>query len=212
VAGALPACCKGVAPWSDELVVDPKTKGVRWAFVWLMDEGKDFKKPLPIHPDLNALKKKEVVIDQPCCTFEPHAVGLWQGQTFVGKNSAPFAHNMNIFGGNARNPQLNNALAAGASFKEKRFVADPKVVSVSCNVHPWMKAWLGVFNHPYFAVTDEKGEFEIKNPPAGRYRLVVWQEAAGWVTGEKAPDKNGTVIEIKPDAVTDLGTIPFTVR
>jgi len=57
-----------------------------------------------------------------------------------------------------------------------------------------------VFNHPYFAVTNEKGEFEIKNAPAGNFNLVVWQEEAGWVTG----DRKGTPVSIKADGSSNV--------
>ena len=47
---------------------------------------------------------------------------------------------------------------------------------VKCDVHPWMKAYVAVFDHPYFAVTDDTGKFQIKNIPNGKYEVVAWHE------------------------------------
>jgi hypothetical protein len=68
---------------------------------------------------------------------------------------------------------------------------------VVCDIHPWMKAWWLVIDSPYFAVTDEKGNFEIKNVPAGTQKVVVWQEAAGFVTPAA-----GAPLDIKADGET----------
>jgi hypothetical protein len=63
-----------------------------------------------------------------------------------------------------------------------------------------MKMHIRVFDHPYFAVTDEQGNFEIRNAPAGEYRLVVWHETNGWVVG----DKRGMPIRIEPGKTTEF--------
>jgi hypothetical protein len=65
-----------------------------------------------------------------------------------------------------------------------------------------MKAWVGIFDHPYFAVTDKNGKFEIKDAPAGKYRLFVWHEEVGYLGGVKG--RNGQVITIKKDGTTDV--------
>src|SRR5690242_18462633 len=79
-----PACkdCKVV---SEKYVVGKKG-GVKNVIVWLQN-GDKFKAKLPIHPDLKAIKVKEVVIDQPCCKFEPHVLAIREGQKLIGKNS-----------------------------------------------------------------------------------------------------------------------------
>src|SRR5581483_7554242 len=87
---------------SDEWVVDPKTKGVRWVFVWLVPEKGG--SPLPVNPALKDIKNKDVVIDQPTCKFEPHALGMRQGQELIAKNSAAIAHNVHWTGFPIKNP------------------------------------------------------------------------------------------------------------
>ncbi len=203
-AAALNADCKNCAAggtWSDEWVVDPKTKGVRWVMVWLLDEKGGNK--IPIHPKL-VKPDPDVVVDQPCCMFEPHVLGIRVGQTLVAKNTSTFGHNVNIIGG-ADNAVVsgNNVVGTGKTHKVAGWVASNRVVPVQCGIHSWMISYIWVFDHPYFAVTNDKGEFEIENAPVGKYRIVTWHEATGWVSG----GKKGVPVEIKADAVTDLGAI-----
>jgi hypothetical protein len=186
---------------NDELVVNAKNKGVRWGFVWL--EPMPGSPPLPIHPDLKEIKKKQVVLDQPCCRFEPHAFGLREGQEIVAKNPASVLHNLNYTG--VKNPGNNLAIAAGQEITIKDLKADKYPVKLQCNIHPWMTGYVRIFDHPYFAVTDENGKFEIKQAPAGSFRLRGWHEAVGYV-----PGRNGMDIQIKGGEVTDVGDIKMS--
>jgi len=182
---------------SEDYVVDGKTKGVQWVMVWLVD-AKDAKAKLPVHPALQAFPKT-VAFDQPCCMFEPHVLGVRAGQVVEAKNSATIPHNVNVIGG-AKNPNENVIIPAGKSHEIKGWNASPTPVSVSCTIHPWMKMYIRVFDHPYYAVTDAQGNFEIKNAPAGDYKVVVWHETNGWVVG----DKTGVPITVKAGGVTDF--------
>jgi hypothetical protein len=202
--------------YSEEWVVNPKNNGVKWAFVWLEpvpDPANPAKKQkMPINPALKEIKDKDIVLDQPCCKFEPHAFAMRQGQVLIAKNSAPIAHNVNWTGG-AKNPGNNVIVPPGQEVKIDDLVASPFPVSVSCNIHGWMKGWVRIFDHPYYAVTDEDGNYEIKGAPAGEYMLVVWHEGAGWaemkteeVNGKKVRI-HGHPITIKPDTVNDQGNL-----
>jgi hypothetical protein len=202
------ACMKNGPIFKEDLTVNPKNKGVKWAIVYLMSAD-GFDKDIPIHPNLKAIKKKVVEIDQPCCKFEPHLLALRQGQTLLVKNSAGIAHNVNIAGG-LKGPNLNQIVPAGGKFKLEDIAARPIPMIVKCDIHAWMKAQIAVLKHPYFAVTDDDGKFEIKDAPAGTYRLVIWQESMGWVIGDKAPSKKGKEITIKDGGTTDLGKVPLT--
>lgn len=185
--------------FSDEWTINPNNKGVRWTFVWLAPAAAG--KTLPVHPSLKEITTKEVEIDQPCCKFEPHALGLREGQELVAKNSAPVAHNINWTG--LKNPGGNVLVPASKSFPIKGLVVDRIPLKLSCNIHPWMLAWVRVFDHPYFAVTDENGKFEIKLAPAGKYQLVSWHEAVGYGPG----GRQGVPIVIKGGVDTDAGRI-----
>jgi hypothetical protein len=97
----------------DEWTVNKENRGVRWTIVWLTPS--DPKKPMPVHPILKEIKNKEVEIDQPCCKFVPHALGLRQGQDLLAKNSSPVAHNINWAG--IKNQGGNVLLPASGSYR-----------------------------------------------------------------------------------------------
>jgi hypothetical protein len=186
--------------FSEAWVVNPKNKGVRWVFVWLAPADKNRK--LPVHPALKAGADKPVEIDQPCCAFVPHAVGVQQGQLLISKNSAPVAHNVNWNGG-SKNPGNNLLVPAGSEIKIKDLRASPFPIKFECNIHRWMNGWVRVFDHPYFAVTDADGKFEIKDAPVGDWRLMIWQESTGYLGG--AAGRNGSPVTVKAGPPTDLG-------
>jgi hypothetical protein len=191
-----PKCAK-CAVVDEEFVVG-KDGGVKNVFVWLQ-KGDKFEAKLPIHPDLKEIKVKEVVMDQPCCKFEPRALAMREGQKLIGKNSSEdIAHNMKWAGGDD-NPGDNKLIPAGGKI-EIELVASKRPVLVECNIHPWMSAKVRVFSHPYFAVTDADGKFVIKNAPAGKYNLVMWQEGVGWVNG----GKNGQEIDIPANGTVEV--------
>jgi hypothetical protein len=197
--------CLGKGPIkSEDWVINKENKGVRWTFVWLAQEPSN-KTPLPIHPTLKDIPNKEVEMDQPLCAFVPHCLAMREGQVLVAKNSAPIAHNVNWTGNPTKNPGGNNIIPAGGSFKIEGLKADKYPLIIACNIHPWMKARVGVFDHPYFAVTDENGNFEIKLAPAGEYRLKVYLDAIGWRGGAKGRD--GEKITIKAGETTDVGKL-----
>jgi hypothetical protein len=80
-------------------------------------------------------------------------------------------------------------------------------VILTCTMHGWMEGWLRVFDHPYYAITDADGRFEIPLAPAGRWRLTVWHEANGWRGG--AAGKDGEPVVVRRAPVTDLGDLPL---
>jgi hypothetical protein len=191
--------------YSEELVVNKVNHGVRWAFVWLAPVDKSAP-PLAIHPSQKGIKEKQVTIDQPCCMFVPHALAIRQGQEVVAKNSAPISHNVHWTGHPLKNPGGNRIIPPGQELTIEGLKADRLPVQITCDIHGWMKAYLRVFDHPYFAVTDENGKFEIRQAPAGKCLLVVWHEAVGWVTPRKDGGDPGILIDIK-DGEADVGKI-----
>lgn len=201
---------KGVPPPDEKWIVNPKNKGIKNTFVWLADfDDPRSKKPLPTHASLKEIKVKEIVIDQPACHFIPHAIALREGQVLVVKNSAPFQHNFKWTGHPDSNPGGNVLLPAAAMKNIDNLVADRFPVQIECNIHPWMRGWLRVYSHPYYAVTDDNGAFEFKNAPAGQYRIMVWHGSAGWRGGVKGA--KGDPIQIPADGTLDLGELKFTV-
>ncbi|HEX8292860.1 MAG TPA: carboxypeptidase regulatory-like domain-containing protein [Pyrinomonadaceae bacterium] len=113
-------------------------------------------------------------LDQKGCHYVPHVLGVQVNQTFNVTNSDPTAHNVNV---DARqNEKFNQGQSPGAAPITKQFKRAETVIPVKCNQHPWMRAYVGVLQHPFFAVTDAAGRFEIKGVPAGTYTLVAWHE------------------------------------
>jgi uncharacterized membrane protein/plastocyanin len=141
------------------------------AFVWIRKglSGKKF--PVP---------ETEVVLDQKGCVFTPHVLGVRAGQKFVFVNSDPLMHN--IHGTTSSNGGFNEALGGHGARTTKIFPNQEVAFRVKCDVHPWMAAYVGVVNHPFFQVTAANGEFELKDVPAGDYTLGVWHEALGTET------------------------------
>lgn len=203
---AVPGCIaanKNMPPPDETWIVNPKNKGIKNTFVWLVDAGN---KPLPIHPNLLAIPAKPVEIDQPACHFVPHALALRDGQVLLVNNGANFQHNFKYAGSpNLANNNGNILIPAGGRVPIK-LQADRLPIKIECTIHPWMNGWVRVFNHPYFAVTDDDGNFEIKDAPAGNFNLMIWHESAGWRNG--AAGKNGMPVNVKAGAVTNLGAIP----
>jgi len=204
-----PACEKNGKLFEDKLVVNPDNKGVRWCIVYLIDD-KGFDKEIPVNPNLKPIKDKTVDLDQPCCQFEPHMLAIREGQTLIVKNSAAIAHNVNLVGG-VKGPNVNQIVPAGGKFKVEDIKARPIPIFVKCDIHPWMGGRIAVLKNPYFAITDKDGKFEIKDAPAGNFRLVIWHEESGWVVGDAKPSKNGKKIAIKAGGTTDLGKVSFKV-
>ena len=113
-------------------------------------------------------------LDQKGCHYVPHVLALQVNQTLNVLNSDPTAHNVNVDA--KQNEKFNQGQSPGAAPITKQFKRAETVIPVKCNQHPWMRAYVGVLQHPFFAVTDENGKFEIKNVPPGTYTLVAWHE------------------------------------
>jgi hypothetical protein len=198
------AHCLAKGPVLDEQwVVNKKNRGLQWTFVWLINADPKDKKALPIHPSLKEVPSAAVEIDQPHCAFIPHAACMREGQVLVAKNSSPVTHNVKWTGAAVKN-MGNVTLPAGAQFKIEGLEAQKLPMPVECNIHPWMNMRVGIFNHPYFALTDADGKFEIKNAPAGKYRAVIYNGA--YLGGAKG--RFGQEITITPKGV-DLGEVEF---
>jgi hypothetical protein len=201
-----PRCLAKGALYSEELIVNAKNKGVKNVVVFLLDAGGKFK-DLPIHPKLKAAANAEEEIDQPCCQFVPHILTIREGQGLLIKNSAAFSHNVHLLGGKF-GPEFNVLLPPGGSKRVPAadLKARPRSIPVKCDIHGWMNGYIWVFPHPYYAVTDEDGKFRIKDAPAGKWKIVVWQESKGWLNAGGAA---GAPITVNDGGTTDLGTMEF---
>jgi hypothetical protein len=196
-------------------------------FVWIVpDTGSFF--PIS-EKQLEEARKREVVLRQPHCAFIPHCMFLFSqyhpdprkprmakptGQVLKIVNDAEIAHNINYSGG-PRNPAGNIILPGKARpHQVENWVAEMMVVNFKCNIHPWMNAYMRVVDTPYYAISlsdtlDGKdkaakdspkfGTYEIKEPPAGKVRILAWHEAFGYLNKNGG---KGEVIELKAGGTT----------
>lgn len=180
----------------ESVIVNPKNKGVKNVVVFLRPDDTTGKANFPadkIHPDDKKRKAAEVSIDQPCCMFVNRVTVARVGDTLLVKNSAPVAHN--FFWDSGANGAHNVTIPKNESWKMPTPLAkENPPIQYKCTIHGWMTGYVRIFDHPYYAVTDEDGKFEIKNAPAGKFRIVYWHENG--VKGG-APGRFGEVIEIK---------------
>jgi hypothetical protein len=190
-------CAKNEAIPDHSLVVDPKTKGVRYAFAYL-------NKPLGANPE--AVKElvaraPQVVIDQKNCEFIPYVTAMYQDQPLVLKSSDPVNHNVRFSA--FLNAPFNQILPPNGQV-ELKLVGERRPIPLNCDIHPWMKGFIMVFDHPFFDVTEEDGSFEIQGVPAGAQSLVLWQETKGYVTTGAA---RGQAVQVQAGKTTDVGEI-----
>jgi plastocyanin len=136
-----------------------------------------------------------VVLDQSGCRYHPHVFGIRVGQTLSIKNSDGIAHNIKAKG--IKNRPFNIS-QPNTMTTPRSFTAAEVMVPLECNVHGWMKAWLGVLPHPFFAVTGPDGSFKIPGLPPGTYTIEAWHERYGTqtatvtVTGAQAKTQDFT--------------------
>jgi plastocyanin len=118
-----------------------------------------------------------VVLDQDGCEYKPHVMGIMVGQTYRILNSDGILHNIHTL------PKLNTSFNRGqpATVKEMTttFPKPENMFQIKCDVHPWMSAYIGVFTHPFFAVTKTDGKFSISGLDAGTYEITAWHERLG---------------------------------
>ena len=134
-----------------------------------------------------------VKMDQKVCAFIPRVVVIPVGGSVEFLNSDRLLHN--VRGGGKENPAFNRAQPYARiitiTFKK------PEVIRVECDLHSWMRGWVVVAEHSFYAVTNEQGEFILDNVPAGKYTLQVWQETLGTVTQEiTVGDKGSTAVSV----------------
>ena len=121
----------------------------------------------------------KLVLDQVKCRYVPHVVIVPVGATLEIKNSDPITHNIHTF--SIDNDPINKAQPKTLPVILTKFTA-PETVKAQCDIHKWMGSWIVAAEHPYYAVTDDKGQFKLSDVPPGTYQLEIWHETLGKVT------------------------------
>ena len=137
----------------------------------------DYSFPTPSEP---------VVLDQQGCRYHPRVLGVQTGQQLKVTNSDPTTHNIHPTPTN--NAEWNQSQTPGQGPILQKFNKPETLIPVKCNQHPWMKAHVGVLDHPFFAVTAKDGSFTIKGVPPGQYTVIAWHEK-----GDKGTEKTASI-------------------
>ena len=167
---AVPACMNAhKTPAKSEEVVVNDNGTLMNAFVWV-------KAGLPADKTWQ-VPTTPVALTQQGCMYTPHVVGAMAGQNLDIKNSDPTNHNIHPMP--TTNQDWNESQPPGAPDKMQSFPRQEVLIPVKCNIHPWMKAYIGVVSHPFFAVTGADGTFSIKGLPPGTYTIEVVHEKFG---------------------------------
>jgi plastocyanin len=124
-----------------------------------------------------AVPAEPVVIDQVGCVYRPHVAAAQTCQPITFKNSDTFLHN--VHGTPTVSSQWNFSMGVQGSTRTVRIPKPEVPVEVRCDVHPWMRAYVAVSAHPYFAVTGADGRFVLRDVPAGNYLVASWHERFG---------------------------------
>jgi plastocyanin len=135
-----------------------------------------------------------VVVDQRDCVYEPRVVGARVGQVVQFKNDDPLLHN--VHGMSAATNTFNLAQPIEGMVSDVRLEKEEGMLHVKCDVHRWMNLWIGVVEHPYFAVSDRAGTFTIRGVPAGEHTVVAWHEKLGPLE-QKVGVKPGATVPVE---------------
>jgi hypothetical protein len=168
-----------VHPLSDQRVcgerlldVTVQRRGDRIAQVVVWLDGLRAGKPRPVERRFEVTHRR--------CAFEPRVQAVLAGGTLNVKSADPVVHRARILaGGSRRTLEVVRQNDAGQVVPVEGVLARPGRIELRCDVHPWTRGWIQVFDHPYFAVTDPDGRFRIDSVPPGDYRLRAWHERLG---------------------------------
>lgn len=167
---------------SDESVVVNPNRTLSNVFVYVKKGLEDKKFAASTEP---------VNIDQKGCWFHPRVTGIQAGQPFTVSNSDPVTHNIHPLA--QLNREWNQSQAQGDPPLKRRFARAEIMIPVKCNIHRWMRSYVGVLDHPYFAVTGADGSFAIRNLPPGSYTVAAWHETLGAQEQAVVLDASGAV-------------------
>lgn len=161
------------APVLKEDLVVGEDKGIRNVLVYVKKFPKEWTHTATTEP---------VKIDQQNCTYIPHVVGAMVDQPIVITSSDETAHNVHFIAERNRIRKGNVTLANGESMEVQLKRPELGSAYFKCDIHGWMKAYVNVFDHPFFIVTSDDGSFELGKLPPGEYEIEAWHETLGTQT------------------------------
>ena len=166
-----PNCVQPGAAATDETVIVGDGGALQNVFVYVKDGLGNLRFPIPSTP---------IVLDQKGCHYVPHVLGAQVGQNVEIVNSDPTLHNVHAIP--MANQEFNMGQPLPGIKHTHQFSTKEVMVPFKCDVHPWMRAYIGVLDHPYFAVSGADGAFNLKGLPPGTYTIEAWHETLGTQT------------------------------
>jgi uncharacterized membrane protein/plastocyanin len=131
---------------------------------------------------VGTIPSEEVILDQRGCIYTPRVAAARVGQKVTFVNSDPIFHNVRSV--TRVNEKFNVAMPKKDQRVTKIFTGPELFLQAKCSVHPWMGAYVAIMDHPFYAVSNEKGEFILPKLPCGRYIVEAWHEVFGTLTQE----------------------------
>jgi plastocyanin len=138
--------------------------------------------------------EKHAEVDQVDCMYTPRIQGVIAGQTLDIKNGDQTLHNVHTYKG--AESLFNQAQPKGAPPISKDAPDEASVVKLTCDVHPWMRGFVIVTDHPFFAVTGEDGSYKIEKVPAGKYTVEAWHSQYGLLKKEAVEVKDSGEVTV----------------
>ena len=166
-----PYCQKANPGLATETEVIGKDGAVENVFIYVKDGLGNQAFPAPAEP---------VTLDQKGCHYTPHVLGIQVGQPLQIINSDDTLHN--IHGLPKANKEFNQGQPIQGMKMTHTFSTKEVMIPFKCDVHGWMNAWIGVLDHPFYAVTTADGTFSLKGLPPGTYTIEAWHEKLGTQT------------------------------
>jgi len=176
-----PNCVQQGAAATDETVLVGESGSLQNVFVYVKDGLGNLRFPVP---------PNTIVLDQKGCRYVPRVLGAQVGQTMEVLNSDPTLHNVHAVP--AANREFNTGQPLPGMKHTHTFSTREVMVPFKCDVHPWMRAFVGVLDHPYFAVTGADGTFQLTGLPPGTYVVEAWHETLGTQTQSVTVGANET--------------------
>ena len=171
----------------------------------------DHPNPANASPEAHAQARGPTVIAFANCRITPHASIVAVGQPLVLVNDDPVGHQALI---QTWNNEVNLQLPPGSETRLRLEAADPLPGQIRCGIHRWMDAVILVADHPWAALTDSRGEFHLREIPAGKWNVQFWHSRAGYLSGsilvnrrETADEKGTFVVTVAAGEVLDLGEL-----
>ncbi|HEX3149600.1 MAG TPA: hypothetical protein VHR66_16110 [Gemmataceae bacterium] len=208
--------------YTENWVVNATNRGVKNVVVWLVPELSKEQiealekrrlrevpsfKPEQVYPDLSLKGARSLIHGEPKRAYVPHVTAAQAGSDLYIQNLSQVADNPKW--SSLENGEFGTLVAPGRDREVKGLKVERFPIVIDSAIYPWMRAYVWVFDHPYFAVTDPDGNFKFRFAPKGNLRLVVWQEDMGFKNGREG--RWGEAIQV-PSGWLELGEIKIKER